>query len=204
MRKMTRLKLAALVMVASLITACTSSPSQSTVIRSIFELPAGHSGFSNMLVISVAGDYESRALFETLLAANLADEQNQVTAFFTIAGRRSQLTRSALETAILSRGFDTVLLTRQKGQEQADLVVNRPVGQAFDLFGYDYPELNYATSIERAPAITFVTEIYSTADNRKIWSIDTLSFDKATATDLVDEQAATIANQVRQDRILAR
>jgi hypothetical protein len=157
-----------------------------------------------MLVISVAGDYESRALFERNIVSEFADGQGQVAAYFTVVGRQPQLNRNALETAILSRRFDSVLLTRLKGQEQAELVANRPVGQSFDLFSYDYAELNIPARIEQAPAITFVTELYSTADQKKIWSIESLSFDKATATDLINDQATTIAAQLREDNILPR
>jgi hypothetical protein len=167
-------------------------------------VPASHGGFSNMLVISVAGDYESRALFERSIVSEFAASQGQTSAYFTVVGRQPQLDRNSLETAILSRKFDAVLLTRLKGQEQAELVANRPVGQLFDLFGYDYAELNTPARIEQAPAITFVTELYSTADRKKIWSIESLSFDKATATDLINEQAATIADQLRKDDLLAR
>lgn len=182
--------------------ACASAPSQSTIIRTLFDLPDGHTGFRNILVISVAGDYESRALLETRLSAEFFEDKARATASFTVLGRQSPLTRSRLETAILSRTYDAVLLVRQKGQERADLVANRPVGQGFDLFGYDYAELNYAESIAQAPAITFVTEIYSTTNNKKVWAIESLSFDKETATDLITEQAVSIAAQLRKDRVL--
>jgi hypothetical protein len=185
-----------------ILAACASAPSQSTIIRTLFNLPPGHTGFRNMLVISVAGDPESRALMESSLVSAFSENRAQASAYFTVVGRQTPLTRSRLETAILSRQFDSVLLVRQKGQEQADLVANRPVGQAFDLFGYDYEELNYAASIEQSASITFVTEIYATANNQKVWAIDSLSFDKATAADLINEQASTIAAQLQKDRIL--
>lgn len=201
-RKRAKYKLTLLLSAALFLDACASAPSQSTIIRTLFDLPDDHAGFGNILIISVAGDYESRALMETRLAGAFYEDQVQATASFTVLGRQTPLTRSRLETAILSRSYDSVLLVRQKGQERADLVANRPVGAAFDLFGYDYAELNYAESIQKAPAITFVTEIYSTLDNRKVWSIDSLSFDKDTATDLIEEQAASIAERIRSDRVL--
>lgn len=186
-----------------LLAACASAPATSTVIRTAFNLPSDHAGFRNVLVISVAGDYDSRALFEQQLAAAFASSQGRVTAYYTVVGRQPFLTRTALETAILSRKFDAVLLTRLKGQEQEELVANRPVGQSFDLFGYDYAELNIASPIEQAPTITFVTELYATSTKKKIWAIDTLSFDKPTAIDLINEQAATVVAQLRTDDILA-
>ncbi|MGI9308433.1 MAG: hypothetical protein ACR2P6_04155 [Gammaproteobacteria bacterium] len=200
--KYTRIRLSLLLSAALFLVACASAPSQSTIIRTLFDLPENHSGFGNTLIISVAGDYESRALMETLLAAEFFEDRARATASYTVLGRQTPLTRARLETAILSRSYDSVLLVRQKNQERADLVANRPVGQGFDLFGYDYAELNYAESIRQAPAITFVSEIYSTLNNKKVWAIDSLSFDKETATDLINEQASTIAAQLRKDRVL--
>jgi hypothetical protein len=71
------------------------------------------------------------------------------------------------------------------------------------LFGYDYNELNPPSQIERARAITFVSELYSTETRKKIWAIEALSFDNDTATDLINDQANTIVAQLRKDRALA-
>jgi hypothetical protein len=205
MQWLTRRKRPLLILIMFGMAGCASAPTTApTIIRTAFNLPANHAGFGNMLVISVAGDYSSRALFERNLAAAFADDAARMTAYFTVVGRQPVLTRTALETAILSRRFDAVLLTRLKGQEKAELVSNRPIGQSFDLFGYDYGELNVPSPIEQAPAITFVTELYSTATRKKIWGIESLSFAKQTATDLIEEQADTLIAQLIKDEILAR
>ncbi|MGI9308504.1 MAG: hypothetical protein ACR2P6_04520 [Gammaproteobacteria bacterium] len=156
----------------------------------------------NMLVISVAGDFQSRTLFERQFVAAMADRQGKATAYHTVIGRRPYLTRTALDTAILARGFDVVLLVREKGQEREELAPGRPVGRAFDLFGYDYAELNSGDSIEQSAAITFIAELYSVAERKKIWSIESLSFDKTSATDLISEQTDTISQQITKDRLL--
>ena len=202
-QRLIRHRLTAAVLLVLVLAGCASTPSTATVIRTLFNLPPGHTGFRNVLVISVAGDYSSRALYERNVAAAFADNPGQVTAYFTVVGRQPVLTRTALETAIQAREFDAVLLTRLKGQEREELVANRPVGQAFDLFGYDYHELNAPAQIERARAITFVTELYSTATKQKIWAIDALSFDNETATDLINDQANTVVAQLRKDKVLA-
>ena len=80
----------------------------------------------------------------------------------------------------------------------------RPVGGAFDLFAYDYDELNRDVSIEQSRAITFVTEVYATDTQRKIWAIDALSLNKKTAEELIAEQVVTVAQQLRQDGLLGR
>jgi len=185
-----------------LLGACAIKPVPSTVIHTLHDTSVAGVPFANILVVSVAGDYESRALLERLIVAGIADRTRKASAYYTVIGRRPQFTRTAMETAISARNFDAVLFVRQKGQEREDLAPGRPVASALDLFNYDYPELNGATSIEQATAITFVTELYSVVARKKMWSIDSLSFDKASATDLINEQAAVITEEVVMGQLL--
>jgi hypothetical protein len=174
--------------------ACASAP-PSTVFRDM-------SGFSNILVVSVTGTYQSRAQFERELVMAMSSSEVAAAAYYTVLGRNPQLTRSNLHNAIRNREFDAVIFTRLKGQEQQDLAPLRPIGSSLDLFGYDYDELNRDVSIQQSQAITFITEVYSTATQRKIWAIESLSFDKATAAELISEQAAMISAQIKQDKLL--
>ncbi len=187
--------------------ACASAPTrEAAIIRTLNTLPADHDGFRNVLIISVAGSFANRALFErNLVAAMTIDNQESTaTPYFTLVGRRPQLTRNILDNVILAREFDAILFTRIKGQEITGLTQQRPVGFAFDLFSYDYTKLNSPTNIQLSSAITFVSELYSVADKKKVWSIETLSFDKASVDEQISEQSATIALQVIEDSLLVR
>ena len=193
-------RLAALLLTLAFVAGCGSTPTTATVIRTQHNPDPPR--FSNVLVIGVAGDYPSRARFESGLAEAISGGSATAAPYYTVVGRRPQLARTFIHDAIRVRGFDAVVFTRQKGQEREELVANRPVGPGFDLFGYDYNELNGAVGIEEAQAITFVTEVYETATQQKIWAIETLSVDKATAAALIDEQVFTIGNQLLEDELL--
>lgn len=188
---------------AVLLGACASAP-PSTIIHTAHNPDPGHQGFRNVLVISVAGDFESRAQFEREMAASIGNNNLAAAAYYTVLGRRPQLERAAIHNAVRSRKFDAVIFTRLKGQEQQDLAPMRPVGPGFDLFAYDYEELNRDISISQAKAITFVTEVYSTATQHKVLAFESLSFDQATASDLLSEQVAMIAAELNKDQLLAR
>jgi len=183
--------------------ACASAP-PSTVIRTVYSPDTDVTEFSNILIISVTGTFQSRAQFERELVMAMSSSEVTAAAFYTVLGRNPQLTRSNLHNAIRNRGFDAVIFTRQKGQEQQELAPHRPVGVNLDLFGYDYDELNRDFGLQQAQAVTFITEVYSTATQRKVWAIESLSFDKATATELISEQSAMIAAQIKNDKLLAR
>ena len=192
-----------ILLVVTALAACASAP-PSTVIRTVYSPDPDMTGFSNILVVSVTGTYQSRGQFERELVMAMSSSEVTAAAYYTVIGRNPQLTRSNLHNAIRNRDFDAVIFTRLKGQEQQDLAPLRPIGSSLDLFGYDYDELNRDVSIQQSQAITFITEVYSTATQRKIWAIESLSFNKATAAELISEQAAMISAQVKQDKLLAR
>lgn len=181
---------------------CASSATSATVIRTLHNPDV--SGFSNVLVISVAGEYATRESFERQMVMQLSRMGVTATAYFTVVGRNPQFTRAYIHDAIRARGFDALIFTRQKGQEQLELAPLRPVGTQFDLFGYDYSELNRDVRIQEAQAITFVTEVYDAQVQRKVWSIETLSTEITTLDALISEQAGTISEQLREDGLLDR
>ena len=189
-------------LLALVLGACASAPEPASVIRTVFNPP--EKGFSNILVIGVAGDYMSRGAFERQLSQAISGGDLVASPYYTVIGRNPQLTRDFLDDAIAARKFDAVIFTRQKGQEQASLAPGRPVGSAFDLFSYDYAELNRDVRIRDARAITFITEVYSTATRRKIWAIETLSTEFDSVESLLDVQVFTIAEQLDADGLLAR
>lgn len=188
--------------IAMLLGACASTPDPASVIRTTFN--PGIDGFRNILIISVAGDYPTRATFERELAAAITRGDVTGNPYYTVVGRRPQLSRALISDAIRNREFDAVIFARQKGQEQEELAPTRPVGPAFDLFGYDYDELNRDVGIPESRAHTFVIELYNTATQKKVWAIDALSVRKQNAEELIAEQVLTVATQLREDELLGR
>lgn len=205
MRNSRKVYAALLPVLALLLSACASAPpeAKATVIRTVHDPSASNAAFSNVVVIGVVGDYATRSGFEDSLGQAIGSEKAMATPWYAVVGRRPELTRDALLTAIRARIFDAVILTREKGQESHGGAPGRPVGRAFQLFEYDYPELNRPAPIEQAQTIEFVTEVWRTSDRRKIWSVETLSFDKTSVQALIDEQSATIAALLLGDGVVA-
>lgn len=205
MRNSRKVYAAVLPVLALLLSACASAPpeTRATVIRTVHDPSASNAAFSNIVVIAVAGDFATRSSFEDSLGQAIGSENAMATPWYAVVGRRPSLTRDGLQTAIRARIFDAVVLTREKGQESRGDAPGRPVGRAFQLFEYDYPELNVPAPIEQAQTIEFVTEVWRTSDRRKIWSVETLSFDKTSVQALIDEQSATIAELLLGDGVVA-
>ena len=164
----------------------------------------GAAPFTNVLVVSVAGDRQSRARFEQQLIAAISSDATLATPYHAVVGRYTPLTRSNIDNAVRVREFDAVLLTRTQGQDQANLAANRPTGRQFDLYHYDYEELNIPVPIKTETTVSFVVEIYDTHAARKVWAIESLIYESETADAAVMAQVAQIVAEIKKDRMVRR
>lgn len=170
------------------------------------------SAFSNILVIGVAGIYENRARFERTMAAQLSSTGIAATAYYTVIGRNKPITRSDVHNAVQSRGFDSVLLTRVLSQEvsatetrgAATATATRKDNGVVDLFRYDYEMLNNPSTINIARTVVLSSELYSAADEKRIWAIETTVTGKENVPMLIDDVVAQIAGQLRKDKMVRR
>jgi hypothetical protein len=193
-----------LLAIAILASACATSPSgDGSIIQTLHDLD-GVEPFRNVLIISVAGDFPARARFEHDVVTALSNDDALVTAFFAAVGRNPQLTRSILNNVVRSRLIDAVILTRIQGQDRADLYANRPTGREFDLYLYDYAELNTPVRIKTDTTNTFVVEVYDTRAERKVWAVESLIFDSRTVDDALTDQSTAIAAAILKDGLIQR
>lgn len=201
MCRASNIKLLICIALCVLQSACVSSPQPHSSVIKTLRATAGAGPFGNVLVVSAAGDRESRVRVEQELSAAISDEGAVATAFFAVAGRYSPISRNVLDNAVRTRGFDAILLVRRQGQERPDLAPNRPTGRKFDLYHYDYEELNDLLPINVDSTVTFVAEVYDTAGAKKIWAIDSLIFESDSVTTAVSAQVANIAGELQKDRV---
>jgi hypothetical protein len=198
-RRQIRINLAAIATFVLLLASC-SSPS--TIIRTFSDPSVGQVRFDNVLIISVAGDFASRAQFERGIAAVFSGDDSAATAYYTVVGRNPQVSRNAIHNAVRARRFDAVLFVRLKGQDIPGAVANRPTGSAFNLFLYDYVEFNAASGFKRDSTATFVSELYVADSEKKIWAIESLMFEHDSAEQVIESQVKAIAEQLRKDRLI--
>ncbi len=200
MQRLNRVNLLALLAVMAMASAC-ATPSVSTIIKTQHDIESA-APFANILVISVAGDIPTRVEFEQGIANAISTDATVVTPFYTVVGRNPQLTRNILTNAVRARKFDAIILTRLQGQERADLVPNRPTGRLFNLYLYDYDELNFPASIEVGSTVSFVVEVYDTRAEEKVWAIESLIFKSKTVESAVAEQLAAISAEILKDGLV--
>ncbi len=202
MQRLNRVNLLSVLAVIAIASACATTPA-SNVIKTVHDIE-GAAPFSNILVVSVAGDIATRTEFEQAIALAISTEETTVTPFYTVVGRTPQLTRILLNNVVRAREFDAIILTRLQGQDRADLVPNRPTGRLFNLYLYDYAELNYPADIEVGSTVSFVVEVYDTRTAKKVWAIESLIFDSKTVESVLLEQLAAISAEILKDGLVRR
>ena len=202
MQRLNRVNLLSVLAVIAIASACATTPA-SNVIKTVHDIE-GAAPFSNIVVVSVAGDIATRTEFEQAIAKAISTEETTVTPFYTVVGRTPQLTRNILNNVVRAREFDAIILTRLQGQDRADLVPNRPTGRLFNLYLYDYAELNYPADIEVGSTVSFVVEVYDTRTAKKVWAIESLIFDSKTVESVISEQLATISAEILKDGLVRR
>lgn len=166
--------------------------------------------YSNVLVIGVAADYDSRASFERGLVSRIRAAGSSATAYYTVVGRNPPINRTTVTNAVRSRDFDAVLVTRVKDRELSANVRNGPAateptaigGSVFNLFRYDYEELNEPEIIDLSRTVVLTTELFAAADERRVWAIETTSRNKSNIGELIDSSADAIASKLKRDRLI--
>ncbi len=163
-------------------------------------------------MIGVAGDYSNRAAFERAMVSRLKAEGAAATPFYTVVGGNQPITRDIVSTVVRSRGFDAVLLTRVTSQEAdvsvkggpSDTKVTRRADRAIDLFRYDYEVLSEPDIINISSTVTLSTEMFSAADEKRMWAIESTIADKENVGQIIESAADAIMNQLRKDKLIGR
>ena len=196
------------VAVSLLIGAC-SAP---TKVEKTFEAPNfADSSFSNFLVIGVAGNYNSRALFERDMVAELRSKGVSAAAYHLIVKGNQPLVRDQVIDVVKTNGYDAVLVTRVKSREVVSDVTRGPAAlkvthkQSGNLtfIRYDYGELNALRKINLTATVVLMTEVHSVASEELVWAIEfTSSGTMDDVGQLVDNAVDTIMESLAKDRLI--
>ncbi len=200
------------IMLASLsilLAACTAS---TRVAKTYSDDAYANSSFSNFLVIGVAGNYNARAQFERTVVSGLRAEGASASAYYSVVQGNEPISRDAVLGAVQSGSFDAVLVTRVIGQ-QTDVEVKSGSagakattigGRPINFFRYNYEELNEPQSINFNMTVVLATELFSSADEKMIWAIESSSTNAASVGVLIDNTAASIVSRLRRDGLISR
>ena len=192
-----------------LLGACSSTLS---TVKTFEDPDYADASFSKILVIGVAGSYESRARWERTMASRISSRGASATAYHSVVGRNQEINRNSVTNAVRANQFDAVLLTRVKSQE-SDVTVKRGASTAkvsrmddrpIDLFRYDYEVLNNPESINVETTVVLSTELFAAADEKRIWAIESTVSDKENVSYLIEDAINMIVGELDKDRLIGR
>jgi len=197
-----------LVTLAFLLAACGSSGTRVT--KTMHDTSIKGTRYSNVLVVAAADNYDARAQYERMVVSAIRKTGAEATAYYTVLGRNPPVTVNDITNAVRSRGFDSVLFTRVKGSTQQMKVKDGQAsaqavakgGSLFDLFRYDYEEYDSPENVSVSTEVVLVTELYDAAAQKKIWAVETSSFDQESVEQIVDSAAETVVKALRRDGLI--
>ena len=172
----------------------------------------GQEKFGNLLVIGIAGTWDSRAQFERGVVSGLRAEGIEARSYIRIAGDPKAPTRDDVLAVIAEYDFDAVLVTRvldtaasaaERSATTSPKVTRKDSG-FMKLFRYDYEEISDPAGLEVNIEVEFVTELYSAASEEVVWSSQTKAPRSDSVAILVDESAKLVVRNVRRSGKLAR
>lgn len=195
----------AVLAVTTLLSACAGP---ATVTRTLDD--AAGASFGNILVIAVAHDYSGRAMMERALVSRITAAGSAATAYYRVVGNNPTVERSRVIEAVEAGDFDAVLLTRIKDQEinpsvragSSEVKSTTKGGDVFNVFRYDYEELNEPAVVDLNRSVVLTTELYSAATREPVWAVETASGNKSSIGELVDSSADAIVGRLRRDGLL--
>ena len=167
--------------------------------------------YANFLVIGVAGSYNNRSQFERSVVSEIRSAGASATAFHVVAPGNDALSREAVLKAVADGGFDAVLVTRVGRQDttvnresgSSDIKASTVGGRPINFFRYDYEELNEPESFSFDTTVTLATEMFSAADEKMVWAIETSDSNVANAGVLIDRADAAIVSRLERSRRIA-
>ena len=202
-----RLLYLALAVTPFVLTACSAS---SQTVNTQSSPGTAATGFSNILVIGLANDYEYRTRFERKLVSELQKSGASATALYVAAGGNKPIEREAIEQLVRENGYDAVLISRPLNRDTAAHMKTGSAGAkavrkddgALKLFRYNYEELNEPVTWGVDVSVTLLSELLPAKDKQIAWAAETKTSRKDSIDELIDEAAKKIISRLKRDRMV--
>ncbi len=166
--------------------------------------------YSRILVVGLSNDLTRRYRFETTMTAALRRTGNEAWASSAILDSGVDLTPETVRAAAQQVDADALLITRLVNQRvktteiegRTRVKTRRKNETPLDFFRYDYNEYDEPGYVLLSSDVELRTDFYATSDGRLIETIDTLTYEKETEFEVLNEATSAIVRQLRRDRLV--
>ncbi len=167
--------------------------------------------FGNVLVIAVAGDYNTRAEFERGIVSNIRKTGASGAAWYSVAGGDKAVVKEDVIAAIREQGFDGVLAIRRldgdvelKVKKSRTEIDATPIGgRIVNLFRSNYTDYKTPGSVDFVTNALLAVELYSATSEDIVFSFDHQTKKETNLGLLIDQTAEAIVKRIDREGLLA-
>lgn len=208
--KMSNVKrLLASVTVALLLIAGCTTPDR--VVRVYQDVEYVGGPFTKVLVVGAHENADLRRRFEDSVVYYLNRSGTDAAMSIDTMGSAQELTRDTIVAAANRTGSDAVMITRvldvdaraQVNEGRSSVAVERrndvPIA---DFFRYDYATYQDPMTITTVRTVVLATDLYGLGDERRVWSVESRSIDKATIEATIDGASRALVGALGNDSLI--
>ncbi len=189
-----------LTLTALIISACATKPT------AVWQEPSFTGSVDNILIIGVSDTDSSRRLFEDTFVRDLSALQINSKSSYKILPEVKTLTRENIESAIAGEKIDAVMVTRLLGIEDAE-VYHPPVYYPYSRSYYGYYSHSLASAAPgyyaKYKILKLETNLYDTATQKLIWSMQSESIDPSTPQNAIEDQIKLTIDTLAKHKLIA-
>ena len=194
----------------SALLAVTACVPQTEVIKLHDESSGLDKSYERLLVISVAGDTGMRRRLEELIASNLQSADVAAIAGYTETGLKTTMLQDEIDAAAMSVNADAILITHiasvdtRVSMEPGESILAECRGDDTMQYSlYEQGVLKQDDSVTVAHTVVAITNLYDSKSGRRLWTIQSTCFDKASMDEVLQEEARAIVRQLRIDKLVS-
>ena len=166
----------------------------------------------NILIIGVSDQPVVRRLFEDTFVKELAALGVSAKSSYQILTDEQISSKDSLDAAIESQSMDSVLVTRVIGVEEIETYTPPTYTYTPSTFDHHYRDyhsyFDHAVRVatpgywDKYEVLKLESNLYDSASQQLIWSIQSESFDPRSATQLIDDQISVAIRSLRDTGLI--
>jgi len=166
--------------------------------------------YKRLLVVDISSDRSQRQLFEDEIASELRREQLEAIPSYTLLDASDGLLQDDVSRVSSEIEADGILVThiasvdtsidRVEGREEIQSTCRG--GDPVDYFLYDHKILREPDSVKVAHTVTVITNLYDARSQKRVWTIQSTCFEKASMAGVLQDNSSAIVRQLRKDQLI--
>ncbi|MCH9696210.1 MAG: hypothetical protein K0U72_16970 [Gammaproteobacteria bacterium] len=166
--------------------------------------------YNRLLIVDIAADSAQQQMFESEIVARLKQDGVDAIPAYTMLDTSNGVTQEDINTAGEQVRADAILVSHIASLDtQVDIIEGRQVlestcrrGDPVDYFLYDHEIIAEPDSVKIAHTVAVISHLYDGSSHKRVWSIQSTCFEKASLSAALIEEATAIARQLRIDELI--